>query len=79
MSAECSSGGGAELKGADLRAADLTGADLSHLQSIAGADFSLVKGLSQSDRAHIASFPAQELSTWNAYTRRNTKDSLGLT
>ena len=68
--------GNTELKGVDLRAADLTEANLENLQNIAGADFSYVKGLSDQGRSHILSFPAQDLTTWNSYTRCNTKDSL---
>ena len=65
-----------EFKGVDLRAADLTGANIENLQNIAGADFSMVKGLSDRDRASLLSFSAQDLSTWNSYTRCNTRDSL---
>jgi uncharacterized protein YjbI with pentapeptide repeats len=59
-----------------LRGADLTGANLDNLQNIAGADFSFVKGLSEQARSAILGFPAPDLTTWNAYTRCNTKDSL---
>ncbi|MGH2414464.1 MAG: pentapeptide repeat-containing protein, partial [Microcystaceae cyanobacterium] len=66
-----------ELQGADLRAADLTGANLEQLQSIAGADFTLAQGLSEETRAMLCSRSAQELGTWNAFTRSNTGASLG--
>jgi uncharacterized protein YjbI with pentapeptide repeats len=65
-----------ELKGADLRATDLTEANLSNLQNIAGADFSLAQGLSDETRASLLSYSPVELTTWNPYTRCNTKDSL---
>jgi uncharacterized protein YjbI with pentapeptide repeats len=68
---------GVELQGADLRAADLTGANLEQLKSIAGADFSLVQGLSEQTRAMLCSRGSQELGTWNAFTRNYTAQSLG--
>ena len=68
--------GNTELEGVDFRAADLTGAILENLQNIAGADFSMVKGLSEQARSAILNFPASDLTTWNAYTRCNTRDSL---
>ena len=71
--------GNAELKGVDFRAADLTGANLDNIQNIAGADFSMVVGLSEQGRSAILGFPSQDLTTWNAYTRCNTKDSLMIT
>jgi uncharacterized protein YjbI with pentapeptide repeats len=36
----------AQMSGADLLAADLSGVEIEHLQSIAGADFTLAQGLS---------------------------------
>jgi uncharacterized protein YjbI with pentapeptide repeats len=67
---------GAELQNVDLRAADLTGAELNNLQSIAGADFSSVQGLSPSVRGMLCSRPTAELDTWNPFTRRTTRESL---
>ena len=67
---------GAELQGADLRAADLTGANLEQLKSIAGADFSLVQGLTEEARAMLRSRSSKELGTWNSFTRNNTAQSL---
>lgn len=68
---------GVELQSSDLRAADLTEANLDRVQSVAGADFTLVQGLSEETRAMLCSRPAQELGTWNAFTRNNTAQSLG--
>ncbi|MEM8831595.1 MAG: pentapeptide repeat-containing protein [Cyanobacteria bacterium P01_G01_bin.19] len=68
--------GNAELKGVDFRAADFTGASLDNIQNVAGADFSMAVGLDDAARAAILKFSAQDLTTWNAYTRCNTKDSL---
>ena len=64
------------LSGVDLRAADLTDVTMEHLESIAGADFGQVQGLSDDLRAHLLSRPASELDVWNSYTRRSTRDSL---
>ena len=79
---------GAYLKGAslnnvnlsdvDLRAADLTDVQFELLESIAGADFSRVQGLSEEARARLLARPASELDQWNPYTRRSTRDSLTL-
>lgn len=66
-----------ELQGADLRGADLTGASLEQLQSIAGADFTLVQGLSHETRAMLCGLSSKDLSTWNSFTRTNTAQSLG--
>jgi len=66
-----------ELQGADLRAADLTGANLEQLKSIAGADFTLAQGLTQEMKAMLCSRDPKELGTWNAFTRKNTAQSLG--
>jgi uncharacterized protein YjbI with pentapeptide repeats len=64
---------GVELQGADLRAADLTGANLDQLKSIAGADFTLAQGLSDATKAMLCSRNAQEIGTWNAFTRNNNE------
>ena len=68
---------GVELQGVDLRGADLTEVSWEQLQSIAGADFTGAKGLSESDRVCLCSRPPQELGTWNSFTRSNTAKSLG--
>ena len=67
---------GVDLRMADLRAADLSGVALEHLHSIAGADFTLVQGLSEANKALLCSRPPSELDVWNAYTRRTTRESL---
>lgn len=67
---------GANLAGADLRAADLTGVDFEHLESIAGADFTHVQGLSDEMRSRLLSQPAQEVDTPHALTRRTTRATL---
>jgi hypothetical protein len=64
------------LQNVDFRAADLTGAELNNLQSIAGADFGDVQGLSEATRAMLCARPSSELDTWNAFTRRTTRESL---
>jgi hypothetical protein len=61
---------------ADLRAADLSGVEIEHLHSIAGADFSLVQGLSEANRAKLLSRSSAELDVWNPYTRQTTRQSL---
>ena len=68
--------GNAELLGVDFRGANLTEANFDNIQNIAGADFSMAIGLSDSAKSAILGFPAPDLTTWNAYTRCNTKDSL---
>jgi uncharacterized protein YjbI with pentapeptide repeats len=60
----------------DLRAANLSGVEFEHLGSIAGADFSLVQGLSDNARAMLKSRPPAELDVWNSFTRRTTRESL---
>jgi hypothetical protein len=60
----------------DLRAADLTDIEFEQIESIAGADFSQVQGLSAEKRSHLLSHSTQELETWNSFTRRTTRDSL---
>lgn len=67
---------GVDLQGADLRAADLSNVEMENLQSIAGADFSLVQGLSEANRAMLLKRPTTELDVWNPYTRRTTRQSL---
>jgi uncharacterized protein YjbI with pentapeptide repeats len=67
---------GVDLQGADLRAADLSGIEIEHLNSIAGADFSLVQGLDPKIRAMLLGRSSQELDVWNAFTRRTTRQSL---
>ncbi|NES65915.1 MAG: pentapeptide repeat-containing protein, partial [Okeania sp. SIO2D1] len=67
---------GVELEGADLRGADLTGASLDNIPSIAGVDFTLVQGLSDSARAMLCGYSGKDLGTWNSFTRTNTKNSL---
>jgi uncharacterized protein YjbI with pentapeptide repeats len=66
-----------ELQFADLRGADLTEAILEQIQSLKGADFSGVEGLSDWERAYLCSRSPAELGTWNPYTRTNTAQSLG--
>ena len=67
---------GANLAGADLRAADLTEAAFEQLETIAGADFSQVQGLSEELRSRLLSQPAQELETIHPLTLKRTVDSL---
>ncbi|NEP41762.1 MAG: pentapeptide repeat-containing protein, partial [Okeania sp. SIO2H7] len=49
------------------------------IENLAGADFTKVRGLSESDLAVLRGRSAQELGTWNSFTRSNTGQSLGLT
>jgi uncharacterized protein YjbI with pentapeptide repeats len=67
---------GANLAGADLRAADLTDADFEKFESIAGADFTNVQGLTDEMRSRLLSHPKQELETLNQLTLRTTLASL---
>ncbi len=67
---------GADLQGVDFRAADLTGVEIEHIQSIAGADFTLLQGLSPENRSQLLSRPARELDVWNPYTCTTTRQSL---
>lgn len=67
---------GADLRDADLRATDLCDAEMEHLQSIAGADFTLAQGLTEATKAMLKSRPYSELDVWNAYTRTTTRESL---
>jgi uncharacterized protein YjbI with pentapeptide repeats len=64
------------LAGTDLRAADLTGVEIDQIESIAGADFSRIQGMSDNLRALLRSRPAKELDVWNAFTRQTTRNSL---
>ena len=68
---------GAELQGVDFRGADLTQVCWEQLHSIAGADFTNVRGLSKLDLICLCNRPSQELGTWNPFTRSNTETSLG--
>jgi uncharacterized protein YjbI with pentapeptide repeats len=67
---------GANLAGADLRAADLTGVEFEQFESIAGADFPLVQGLSDGMRARLLSHPAEQLETMHPLTLITTRESL---
>jgi hypothetical protein len=49
---------------------------MEHLQSIAGADFTLAQGLTEATKAMLKSRPYSELDVWNAYTRTTTRESL---
>jgi uncharacterized protein YjbI with pentapeptide repeats len=64
------------LAGVDLRAADLSGVEMENLESIAGADFSQVQGLNDNTRSMLLNRSGAELDTWNAFTRRTTRQSL---
>jgi hypothetical protein len=55
----------------------MTGVEIEHIHSIAGADFTMVQGLSEETRAKLRTRPFAELDVWNAYTRRTTRESLG--
>jgi uncharacterized protein YjbI with pentapeptide repeats len=68
---------GANLAGVDLRAADLTDAEFEQFESIAGADFTLVQGLSAEMRSRLLAHPPAELDTCHVLTRRTTRESLG--
>ena len=67
---------GVNLAGVDLRAADLSGVEMENLESIAGADFSDVQGLSDNMRSMLLRRSGAELDTWNVFTRRTTRQSL---
>lgn len=43
---------------------------------IAGADFDSVQNLSSANRAMLLSQSADQLDTWNPFTRRTTRESL---
>ncbi len=66
----------AELQRADFRAASLTDVDFSAVDSIAGADFSGVVGLTAEGRSKLLSHGSAELNEWNAFTRQTTRRSL---
>lgn len=68
----------ANLAQVDLRAADLTGAEFDELEAFAGADFSLVQGLSDRQRAYLLNHNDTILDTWNSFTRQTTRDSLAM-
>jgi hypothetical protein len=55
----------------------LTDIKIEHVESISGADFSQVQGLSDDIRSILLGRSAAELDTWNAFTRRTTRQSLG--
>ena len=67
---------GANLAGVDLRSADLTDADFEKFESIAGADFTNVQGLSDQMRSRLLNHPKQELETLNPLTLKTTLASL---
>ncbi len=67
---------GANLAGVDLRSANLTDADFEQFESIAGADFTYVIGLTDTMRSRLLNHPRQELETLNPLTLRTTLASL---
>jgi uncharacterized protein YjbI with pentapeptide repeats len=67
---------GANLAGIDLRAADLTDVEFEQFESIAGADFSQVQGLSDEMRSRLLKHPAEQLDTLHPLTLKTTRDSL---
>jgi len=67
---------GANLAGVDLRAADLTNSEFEQFESIAGADFTLVQGLTEPMRSRLLSHPAQQLETVHPLTLITTLESL---
>ena len=67
---------GANLAGIDLRAADLTDVEFEQFESIAGADFSQVQGLSDEMRSRLLTHPAEQLDTIHPLTLKTTRDSL---
>uniref|UniRef100_UPI00286A6C28 pentapeptide repeat-containing protein n=1 Tax=Chamaesiphon sp. OTE_8_metabat_110 TaxID=2964696 RepID=UPI00286A6C28 len=69
---------GVNLAGVDFRAADLSGVEMENLESIAGADFTQVQGLSDRLRHVLLSRSGAELDTWNVFTRRTTRQSLSI-
>ena len=56
--------------------ADLTNIEFEQLESIAGADFTKVQGLSEQQRSRLLSYSTEELDTWNSFTRTTTRASL---
>ncbi len=67
---------GANLAGVDLRTANLTDADFEQFESIAGADFTYVVGLTDQMRSRLLSHPQQDLETLNPLTLKTTLASL---
>ena len=67
---------GANLAGVDLRTADLTDADFEQFESIAGADFSYVVGLTDEMRSRLLRHSQQDLETLNPVTLKTTLASL---
>ena len=67
---------GANLARADLRAADLTDAAFEQFETIAGADFTLVQGLSDEMKSCLLRQPAQELEAIHPLTLKTTLASL---
>ncbi|NER78750.1 MAG: pentapeptide repeat-containing protein [Leptolyngbya sp. SIO1D8] len=67
---------GINLTGVDLRAANLTDVAFEQFESIAGADFTLVQGLTPEMRSHLLSYPAEQLDTMHPLTRKTTRESL---
>jgi uncharacterized protein YjbI with pentapeptide repeats len=66
------------LSEADLRATDLTDAEFEQLESIAGADFSRVQGMSDVMRSRLLSQPVKQLETHHPTTLKITLSSLSL-
>jgi uncharacterized protein YjbI with pentapeptide repeats len=64
------------LAGVDLRKADLTDADFEQFESIAGADFSYVVGLTEEMRSRLLKHPQKDLETLNSLTLKTTLASL---
>ena len=50
--------------------------EIEHVQSIAGADFTMVQGLHKEAKAQLRTRHFTELDVWNAYTRKTTRESL---
>jgi uncharacterized protein YjbI with pentapeptide repeats len=66
-----------DLVGCDLRAADLTEVELENLLGVKGADFSQAI-MSEGLRAQLLGRSADELDVRNPFTRRTTRESLGI-
>ena len=67
---------GVNLMGVDLRAADLTNAAFQEFESVAGADFTQVQGLTEPMKAVIFSQTAEQLDMMHPLTRKTTRESL---
>ena len=67
---------GVDLRSVDFRAADMIAIEIEHVQSIAGADFTMVQGLHKETKAQLRTRHFTELDVWNAYTRKTTRESL---